>query len=265
MPGIFISRGMQLTIPSFSLRFGDGGEIEADPITLLVRFDVCPTWIQIAKRHLDEAQLAMAQRDKAWRGSDGNIKGRTLEVEFEASMLAIMSAAISWDAFYAILREHVIIPPGMAEKWRRGRTARYIQVAETVRRAFSLRSKGSAVLRSNLKALYSARDMAVHPSGKIGIPILHPELDVGMEWRFVYFRARNAETVVLGAARMLWDLAKNGQSKDSKITAYQQTLLARLQEVFPDGVQNQPAPADVVGDGVDGSGDRRHGGAGSAG
>lgn len=114
-----------------------------------------------------------------------------------------------------------------------------------MRRAFALKPKGAALLRANLKALYTFRDMAVHPSGKIAAPLLHPELDVGMEWRFVYFRARNAEVAVLGAAGMLWDLATNGRSKEPKITEYQKTLLARLQEVFPAGAPQPPTPETV--------------------
>ena len=242
MPGVFISRGMQITIPSFSIRIRDDGELESDPLTLHVRFDVCPTWIQVATRHLHDAKLAKARRDEVWPGTDENAKVTALEAEFEASMQAIMAAAISWDALYAILREYVTIPPAMAQKWRQGGTARYTQVAETVRRAFALKPKGAALLRSNLKALYTFRDMAVHPSGKIAAPLLHPELDVGMEWRFVYFRARNAEMAVLGAAGMLWDLATNGRSKDPKITEYQKTLVERLQEAFPAGVPPLPTP-----------------------
>jgi hypothetical protein len=45
---------------------------------------------------------------------------------------------------------------------------------------------------------------------------------------------------VVGAAGMLWDLAANGRSKDAKITEYQMTLLARLQEIFPAGVPQLP-------------------------
>jgi hypothetical protein len=240
MPGIFISRGMQITIPSFSIRLRDDGQFESDPVSLHVRFDLCPTWIQVARRHLDHAQNAKARRDEAWPGSDEDAKAKALEEEFEASMQAIVSAAIAWDALYAILREHVTIPPAMSEKWRLGRTARYTQISETVRRAFVLKPKGSSLLRSNLRALYSFRDMAVHPSGKIAAPLLHPELNVGMEWRFVYFRAQNAEMAVLGAAGMLWDLATNGRSKNAKITEYQKTLLARLQEIFPAGAPQLP-------------------------
>lgn len=235
MPGIYITRGITVSIPSFSLRFGENGEIEGDPITLHVRFNVCPTWIQLAKCHLDSALEARSKRDAVWSGTDENAKAQTLEAEFEASMQAIMAAAIAWDAAYAILREHVIIPPAMSEKWRNGRTARYIQVAETVRRAFALNPKGTLALRTNLKELYRYRDLAIHPSGKIEAPLLHPELDLGMEWRFVYFRAKNAELAVMASAAMLWDLAHNGKAKDPKIIEYQQNLATRLEEIFPTG------------------------------
>lgn len=241
MPGIFLSRGMSITIPSFSIRIGDDGKFEGDPITLHVRFDVCPTWIQVGKRHLESALLAKDRRNDVWNGTDEDAKARALEAEFESSMQAIMAAAIAWDALYAVLRDHVVIPPAMSDTWRNGRTARYTQVAEVVRRAFSLKQKGSSLLRKNLKVLYAYRDMAVHPSGKIVEPVLHPELGVRMEWRFVYFRARNAEMAVLGAAAMLWDLASNGCSKDARVTEYQRTLLARLEEIFPEGAPEVPS------------------------
>lgn len=244
MVGIYITRGMSVTIPSFSIRIREDGEIEGDPITLHVRFDVCPSWIRIAKRHLDAALAARGNRDIAWQGTDENVKAQALEVEFEASMQAIMAAAIAWDAAYAILREHVTIPPNTLDKWRNGRTARYTQVAEVVRRAFTLKPKGASMLRNNLKELYRYRDLAVHPSGKIEAPLVHPELNLGMEWRFVYFRATNAELAVMAAAAMLWDLAHNGKSKDPKISEYQKTLACRLQEIFPNGAPIVPITTD---------------------
>jgi hypothetical protein len=245
MAGIYITRGMSVSIPSFSIRIREGGEIEGDPITLHVRFDVCPTWVQIAKRHLDAALAAKVNRETAWQGTDENAKAQALEIEFEASMQAIMAAAIAWDAAYAVLREHVTIPQSTLEKWRKGRTARYIQVAEVVRRAFTLKPKGVSALRTNLKELYRYRDLAVHPSGKIEAPLLHPELNLGMEWRFVYFRATNAELAVTAGAAMLWDLAHNGKSKDSKISDYQKTLATRLQELFPNGAPIVPISSDT--------------------
>lgn len=235
MPGIYITRGMTVSIPQFSIRIRDDGEMEGDPIILHVRFDVCPTWIQLAVRHLDAALSAKAHREKVWMGSDEEAKAQSLETEFEASMQAIMAAAIAWEAAYSVLQQHVKLPPSLTERWRKGRTARYSQVAEVVRRAFNLKPKGVAMLRANLKELYRYRDFAVHPSGKIQAPLLHPELDLGVEWRFAYFRARNAELAVMAAAAMLWDLAHNGKAKDPKVTEYQEALAVRLKEVFPEG------------------------------
>jgi hypothetical protein len=115
------------------------------------------------------------------------------------------------------------------------RTARYTQVTEVVRRAFQLRPKGTAALRQNLKEIYRLRDLAVHPSGKIEAPILHPELTVGVGWRFAYFRAHNAEIVVNAATWILWDLAHNGKPGDTKIREYLGSLRQRLAAAFPNG------------------------------
>lgn len=51
MPGIYITRGMTVSIPGYSLRSREDGEIAAAPLTAHVWFEVCPTWLQIAKRH----------------------------------------------------------------------------------------------------------------------------------------------------------------------------------------------------------------------
>jgi hypothetical protein len=60
---------------------------------------------------------------------------RVLEAEFMASMQAVMAAAISMDAFYARVKEYVIIPSPTLDAWRQKGTARYKQVYETIRRA----------------------------------------------------------------------------------------------------------------------------------
>ena len=150
-------------------------------------------------------------------------------------MQAIMAAAIALDAFYSLMQTHVQLPPSLVTRWRTKRTARYSQVTEILRRAFHLKPEGTAVLRQNLKEIYRLRDLAVHPSGKIEAPILHPEINVGVEWRFAYFRAHNAELIVNAATRILWDLAHGGKPKDSKIQEYMAALRQRLAELFPTG------------------------------
>lgn len=158
-------------------------------------------------------------------------------------MQAIVSAAVAWDALYAMVRDHAAIPPAMAERWRSGRTGRYTQVAEVVRRAFKLKAPGAAALRENLKEIFRCRDRAVHPSGKLEAAIHHPELNVGVEWRFVFFRARNAEFAVSVATAMLWDLAHGAKPQHAKVIEYQKALASKLQAILPQG-RPSPEPPD---------------------
>ena len=79
------------------------------------------------------------------------------------------------------------------------------------------------------------RDLAVHPSGKMEAPIVHPELGVGVEWRFGYFRAYNAELIVNAASRILWEQAYQGKPKHPEIQKYINGLQPRLAELLPDG------------------------------
>ncbi|MCB0184450.1 MAG: hypothetical protein KDE31_09300 [Caldilineaceae bacterium] len=240
MTGIFVSKGMAVTIPHYSLRLNEAGEIESESLALHIRFDVGPTWIQIGQRHLEAALLAKSHLQGVWLGTDEVAKARALEAEFEASMQAIVAVAIAWDAIYAVLRQHIVIPQSFAERWRRGQTARYIQVAEIVRRAFALKKNNADQVRNHLREIYRLRDLAVHPSGKIQAPILHPDLNVGTEWRFVWFRATNAEIAVSVSAAMLWELANGGKSRYPRVTEYQQSLAMRLNDVFPQGPPSVP-------------------------
>ena len=236
MTGIFISRGMTIAVPvgGLTITFGHDGKPNAN-LKLHVRFDVCSTWCELALRHLADARSRCADRIVAWAGTNEDYKATSLEREFEASMQAIMAAATALDAFYSVIQTHVQLPPLLVEQWRTKRTPRYSQITEVLRRGFHLKPKGTAVLRQNLREIYRFRDLAVHPSGKIQAPILHPEIDVGVEWRFVHFRAHNAEMLVNAATGMLWDLVNNGRPGDKTILDYMKMLRQRLAELFPLG------------------------------
>jgi hypothetical protein len=235
MTGVRISKGMTVGVREFSIRLRADGTFAGDPVILHVLFDVCPTWIRLANRHSAVARKTQAERQAKWQCADEDTRSQLLEDEFESSMQAMVSATIAWDALYSIVREHVEIPPAMLDRWRKGGTARYTQVAEVVRRAFGLKPKGAAALRSNLKEIFRCRDRAVHPSGKLEPAVNHPELDVGVEWRFAFYRAGNANFVVSVATAMLWDLAHQGKPKSDKVASYQQVLASKLQEFLPEG------------------------------
>lgn len=236
MPGVFITKGMTVGIPPGGLKLGIGADGRpTGQLELHVRFDVCPTWVALALRHVDEARRGREARIIAWSGDDESAKGASLETEFESSMQAVMAAAIAIDAFYSMIQPHVRIPEATVETWRTKRTARYSQVAEVIRRGFGLKRIGVQRLRQNLKEIYRLRDLAVHPSGRIEAPVLHPDLDVGVEWRFVYFRADNAELVVNAATWTLWELSHSGRPDNPEIRRYVDGLRLVLDSIFPAG------------------------------
>jgi hypothetical protein len=236
MAGIFVSRGMTLRVPAGGMVIGTGDEaFKITSLTMHVRFDVCPTWLEIALNHTEQARHARGHRIDAWKGSDEDLKAKALEKEFESSMQAVMASAIAIDAFYSILAQHVSIPSGLSKKWRDKRTPRYAQVTEVLRRAFKLKAVGTKNLRQQLREIYRFRDMAVHPSGKVEAPLYHPELDVDVEWRFAYFSATNAEGISRVTSWIVWELCKRGKPADDEIKDYVSTLSSRLDQLFPLG------------------------------
>jgi hypothetical protein len=212
MVGVFITKGMTVAIPPGGLRLSIGEDgTPSDTLTIHVHFDVCPTWLDVALKHLRTAKRRRTERVSAWIGTDENAKARALEKEFESSMQAIMASAIALDAFYAGVQARINLPAALVETWRSKRTSRYIQIAEVLRRGFKIRPQPTAALRKNLREIFRYRDLAVHPSGRIDAPILHPELGVGVEWRFAYFRYENALLIVRAIVSLITELATAGK------------------------------------------------------
>jgi hypothetical protein len=131
MAGVFVPKGMTLVIPpgGLVLSLDDKGKPTGGSATIHVHFEVCPIWLRVALQHLEAAKASQAARALAWEGTDESAKGATLEQEFEASMQAIMSAAIAWDAFYAVVSSKITMPQELIAKWRKNRTARYTLLA----------------------------------------------------------------------------------------------------------------------------------------
>src|SRR5271170_6824800 len=87
--------------------------------TSYVHFDVCPTWLELAIRHLSDAQVAQAARVEAWKGADENARAGALQWEFEASLQAIVAAATAIDALYAAVRPKVKLPQLLVDNGER--------------------------------------------------------------------------------------------------------------------------------------------------
>jgi len=192
-------------------------------------FDACPTWLELAVRHLSDAQVARDARITAWRDGDERSKTGALEWEFETSMQATMASAIAVDAFYAVVQSRVHLPQSLIDEWRDKQTPRHIRISEVFGTTFSLEPKNVSTLGHALAEIFRFRDLAIDPSGKMDAQILHPELGVGVEWRFAYFRYENALLIVKATVRLIAELVASDDPKDADIQKYIDALRSRVE------------------------------------
>ncbi len=230
MSSLSMSRATPVATSSSGLilSIGENGK-PASSGRLHGHFDVCPTWLELAIRHLSDAQVGQVARDAAWASADENAKAGAMEWEFEASMQAIMASAAAVDAFCAAVQARAQPPQLLIDEWREKRTPRYMQIAEILRRALSLAAKDASNLRQNLGEILRFRDLSIDPSGKTDAPILHPVLGVGVEWRFAYFRYENALLIVQATLRLIGKLVASGGPKDDEVQRYVDELRSRIE------------------------------------
>ena len=198
-------------------------------------YDVSPTWIRLALKHAQTAEHHRDERVVAWSNTDDQRKEDTLELECAASMQATMAAAIAVDALYASVQPLIAMPPTLIETWRRNKTARAVRISETLRRAFKLSKLNATEVRSNLVQLFKLRDIAVHPRAHLQPAVLHPELGVGLEWRFVTFRAHNASLLVTATAMLFWFLTHKAKPINKELANYIDNLRVLVDELLPNG------------------------------
>jgi hypothetical protein len=191
--------------------------------------DVCLTWLELAIRHLSDAQVAQVARIEAWNNTDEYSRIAALKWEFEASIQAIVASGVAVDAFCAVVQIRVQLPQSLIDEWREKRTPRCIQISETLRRAFSLEPKNVSSLRQNLGEIFRFRDLAIDPSAKMDVQILHPELGVGVEWRLAYFRYQNALLIVNATLRLIAELAALRTPKDADLQKYIDALRSSVE------------------------------------
>ena len=217
--GVFISKGMRVGVPEFGLTISIDGGVEPNAqLVLYAALDVTPHWLGIALSHLQVAEQEHQKLAPAWQQQENEEIARVLEAEFIASMQAMMAAAIGIDAFYAAVKEHVTIPAAMLQAWRDKGTARHKQVYEVLRRGFKIGKGALPKVREALKEIYRFRDLAVHPDPNLAQPPIHPDLGVGTEWRFVYFRFDNAKALVNASLSLIVQFldVPNDKNKDLK-------------------------------------------------
>ena len=240
MTGIMLLNGMSLHLSGLSLSIDESGNISAPNAEFHVSYDACITWAGIAKLQGAEALSAMELRRRTWNETDDSeLRGNCLRNEFFASVQAVIAAATTLDALYAQLKLLDTIPKEITNAWAKNRKPRSSQVAETVRMTFDIQDQLFTDFRTAIKHIYRLRDLAVHPSAIKTKPYKHPELDVGLEWRFTTYRGDVADIMVTYVLNLIWELAHFSKFKNEKVKKYIEGLNNKIQNLLPDG---KPTP-----------------------
>jgi hypothetical protein len=153
--------------------------------------DTWQYWLRIATDQVDPALKAHARLLEAHALTDDAAKGTALEDEFSTSMIALSAVAFALDAFYSAVKARAPIDPALEAAWEKNHTARPKRIVETLRRRFKIKDQSVRKLSTTMGQVFQFRNWAVHPPAKFEQALHHPDLNVGVEWRFIVFRADN--------------------------------------------------------------------------
>ncbi|MEO8739610.1 MAG: hypothetical protein ABI537_07905 [Casimicrobiaceae bacterium] len=204
------------------------------------RFDVCPTWLELATRHLSDAGAAQMSRVAEGSREDGFADIGTLEWEYQASLQAIVACGTAVHAFGAAIQSKVQLPQSVHDDWQRHGTPRYFQISDVLRRAFALSQKNASGVRQCVGEILRFHDLAIDPSQKSGASVFHPELGAAVEWRFAYFRYENALQIVQATMRLIGELVALGKPYEVEVQKYVDGLRSKVELLQNSGVLKAP-------------------------
>ncbi len=215
--GIHITRRSDFRLRDIHLSFdATTGELAESSMIPELRTDIFDDWLRIAERASEDSEAARRDALDVPLGEDASFTTAVLR-EFEAAMIAVSASAIALDAFFASVIEHA---PGARVSAR----SRDATIFETFKRAFSLSHAQLQAGREPLRTIFRFRRFAVHPPATWAAPIRHPVFNLGMEPRFVIFRAENAVNAQLFARRMIYVCVHKPKRKYPKLVAWCEPL-----------------------------------------
>ena len=224
--GIHVVRRSDLRVRNLRLSFNPKtGDLEGPSPTAELRTDIFDDWLRIAERASDDSEAA--RRDALEAPLDDNEAfTSSVQREFEASMIAVAASAFALDAFFASVVEH-------APEVRISAESRDAEIFETFKRAFALSHARFTSLREPLRMSFRFRRDAVHPPATWAEPVLHPVFNLGMEPRFVRFRAENAINAQLLARKLIAECVRNPKQKYPALVAWCEPLKDMVPEPPP--------------------------------
>ena len=237
-PGLFITKGMNVSIPEFSLSINESGDINSEKMTIHTGLDMCPYWIEIAYTRLNETDDIHEKLILAKNDNNESLMGDLLQKEFTSGMQAIMAGCIAIDSYYASIKDFAEIPEDLARTWQKNGTARYKQIAEILKRTFVIPQDLFLKIRKILEQSFGLRDMAVHPKHGTDLPVLYPEINKISDWRYAAFRYTNVKAVVGHSLSIIYQTARQKKgNKKQLLKIYCENLVKKLEPTLSEWVE----------------------------
>ncbi|MEM9536585.1 MAG: hypothetical protein AAGA40_13050 [Cyanobacteria bacterium P01_E01_bin.45] len=242
--GILITEGAELTVNLTMSASANGPNITfGSDATSFLRQDLCRHWLRIALEHCLTAKQANLNLKLANDEDNSDELSAALREEFTSSMQAIMASEISLDSFYSSVKSRISIPEDQRNAWRQKRTPRWKQIAEVYRLGCGLKNCSMNGVRDGLQTIYRFRDYAVHPPANMEKPIFHPDIERGVEWRFVAFRYSNACEAVHFTIDFLSRMSASPNSNFDSLKTYCENLEPAINnsaEIWNNNFPDQP-------------------------
>lgn len=191
------------------------------------------------RKNAAEAAAARANVLCAHDSGDDDAKARTLESEFEAGVVSVSASVFVLDALYGAVKERMS-GTALLSVGARGQS-RHKRVSETLLAAAKLNNAKAKEIARFTKQLFTFRDWAVHPPADSRVPVLHSELDVGVEWRFIAFSAGSAAAAYKSACQLVSVVLTNIRPTYSELTTWALTNVKRLPAALDNTTAEDPA------------------------
>jgi hypothetical protein len=224
--GIHITRRSDFRLRNFHLTFdARTGDLAESSMMPELRTDIFDDWLRIAERASDDSVAARRDALKVPLDDDQAFAS-AVQREFEAAMIAVSASAIALDAFFASVVEH-------APEARVSAGSRHATIYETFKRAFALSNAQLTTALEPLRMIFRLRRNAVHPPATWAAPVLHETWNLGMEPRFVMFRAENAINAHLFAWKLIAECVRRPKKRYPKLVEWCEPLRDVVAEPQP--------------------------------
>lgn len=227
--GMRVAKGTQVAIGAGGLVIRADGN--SPTVVFQTRLSVAWQWFEIAMSNL---RICKDSNDEFIQDVLENAPGKEddpLWRSCSAGMQAVIAVALALDGLYAEIKQQFPLPADLSSRWKEKKTARYAQIAETIRRTFKVSGNDAKSLRKMLRSIFELRDKAVHPPANFSYPVPFGSSEILVDTTFAAFQFDNVREIV-GFGFSIMKLIGETQSSIESIQSFASSNLKMLENAF---------------------------------